>query len=218
MPLHTPDQLASASLVTAYVRGYQLTGNPDYLRSARKWALSGVPFVYLWGSPSDHGLQHAARVRLHPLEKHLLVGPPRAVGRRRLCLCTHPTGPVRRFAGLESTGSWHPDYGRTDAVSRRAECRPAAGRVRYRATAACAGQHQSLALVSLRLVLDGQLDSLAVATDGKHRIVAPFPVTLKDGKAEIQGKPGLRYQILLDGERVTDVESQGLDRLATAEK
>ena len=71
------------------------------------------------------------------------------------------------------------------------------------------------ALVSLRLVLDGQLDSLAVATDGKHRIVAPFPVTLKDGKAEIQGKPGLRYQVLLDGERVIDVESQGLDQLVT---
>ena len=68
------------------------------------------------------------------------------------------------------------------------------------------------ALVSLRLVLDGQLDSLAVATDGKHRILAPFPVTLKDGKAEIQGKPGLRYQVLLDGERVIDVESQGLDQ------
>ncbi|MHC4403190.1 MAG: hypothetical protein ACYTG0_26310, partial [Planctomycetota bacterium] len=48
VPLHTPDQLASAYLVWAYVRGYELTGNEEYLRHARKWALSGVPFVYLW--------------------------------------------------------------------------------------------------------------------------------------------------------------------------
>ena len=49
IPLHTPDQLASAYLVWAYTRGYQLTGNAEYLQQARKWALSGIPFTYLWG-------------------------------------------------------------------------------------------------------------------------------------------------------------------------
>ena len=49
IPLHTPDQLASAYLVWAYTRGYQLTGNAEYLREARRWALSGIPFTYLWG-------------------------------------------------------------------------------------------------------------------------------------------------------------------------
>ena len=48
IPLHTPDMLASAYLVWAYVRGYELTGNEEYLREARKWALTGIPFVYLW--------------------------------------------------------------------------------------------------------------------------------------------------------------------------
>ena len=67
------------------------------------------------------------------------------------------------------------------------------------------------AIVSLRLILDGQVDSLAVASDGKHRVAAPFPVTLKDGKARIEGKAGLAYQILVDGERVVDVESKGTD-------
>ena len=47
VPLHTPDILASAHLVLAYLRGYQLTGDPDLLEQARYWAWTGVPFVYL---------------------------------------------------------------------------------------------------------------------------------------------------------------------------
>ncbi|RME93184.1 MAG: hypothetical protein D6766_08645 [Verrucomicrobia bacterium] len=47
IPLHTPDILASAHLVAAWVRGYELTGNPEHLEQARYWAWTGVPFVYL---------------------------------------------------------------------------------------------------------------------------------------------------------------------------
>ncbi|MGC8666922.1 MAG: hypothetical protein ACP5VE_02235 [Chthonomonadales bacterium] len=47
VPLHTPDILASAHLVKAYTLGYALTGNADFLRKARYWAWTGVPFVYL---------------------------------------------------------------------------------------------------------------------------------------------------------------------------
>ena len=47
VPLHTPDILASAHLVLAHLRGYQLTGDPDLLEQARYWAWTGVPFVYL---------------------------------------------------------------------------------------------------------------------------------------------------------------------------
>lgn len=47
VPLHTPDILASAHLVKAYTLGYALTGNVDFLRKARYWAWTGVPFIYL---------------------------------------------------------------------------------------------------------------------------------------------------------------------------
>jgi hypothetical protein len=52
MPLHTPDILASAHMIRAYVYGYVLTGNADYLAQARYWAWSGVPFLYLV-NPTD---------------------------------------------------------------------------------------------------------------------------------------------------------------------
>lgn len=53
IPLHTPDILAAAHLVRAYVLGYELTGNREWLEQARYWAWTGVPFVYL--SPPTPG-------------------------------------------------------------------------------------------------------------------------------------------------------------------
>jgi len=56
IPLHTPDILASANLVKAYVLGYRITGDPLFLERAREWAWTGVPFIYLDpldGVPAD---------------------------------------------------------------------------------------------------------------------------------------------------------------------
>ena len=47
IPLHTPDILAAAHLVDAYVLGYEITGEECFLDQARYWAWTGVPFVYL---------------------------------------------------------------------------------------------------------------------------------------------------------------------------
>lgn len=47
IPLHTPDILASAHLVKAYMLGYELTGEPEFLEKAKHWAWTGVPFIYL---------------------------------------------------------------------------------------------------------------------------------------------------------------------------
>ena len=47
MPLHTPDVLASAHMVRAYLLGHIITGRPDHLEQAKYWAWTGVPFVFL---------------------------------------------------------------------------------------------------------------------------------------------------------------------------
>jgi hypothetical protein len=74
------------------------------------------------------------------------------------------------------------------------------------------------AWVSLRLVLDGELDSLAVASDGGRRVAAPFPVTIGQGQAHVQGRAGTKYQVLVDGRRIVDVRSQGDDVLPLGAK
>ncbi|MBI2300677.1 MAG: hypothetical protein HYU66_17350 [Armatimonadetes bacterium] len=48
VPVHTPDILASADCVDAFVKGYQLTGDAAWLKDAHSWARSGLPFVYVW--------------------------------------------------------------------------------------------------------------------------------------------------------------------------
>ncbi len=50
-PVHTPDILAAARAVDAYLVGYQLTGQTAYLDDARYWAMSGLPFLYVWEWP-----------------------------------------------------------------------------------------------------------------------------------------------------------------------
>jgi hypothetical protein len=66
-------------------------------------------------------------------------------------------------------------------------------------------------LVSLRLVLDGKVSSLSVASDGNLRVAAPFPVSLENGQARIQGRARVPYQLLVDGEQIVDVLSKGDD-------
>ena len=53
MPLHTPDVLASAYMVRAYMLGYLITGRQDHLEQAKYWAWTGVPFVFL-DNPTQH--------------------------------------------------------------------------------------------------------------------------------------------------------------------
>lgn len=55
VPLHTPDILASARLVQAYLLGYQLSGDNSFLEHAIAWAWTGVPFVYL-RNPTGHAV------------------------------------------------------------------------------------------------------------------------------------------------------------------
>jgi hypothetical protein len=66
-------------------------------------------------------------------------------------------------------------------------------------------------LANLRMRLDGCLDGLALASDGTHRVVAPFPVEIRDGAAHVQAGKGLSYQAVIDGERIVTIESAGLD-------
>jgi hypothetical protein len=50
VPVHTPDVLASAHGVQAYLEAYKITNKPSYLFEAVYWAYTGLPFVYLWNN------------------------------------------------------------------------------------------------------------------------------------------------------------------------
>jgi hypothetical protein len=48
VPVHTPDLLAAADAVDAYLEAYAISGDPRWLNNAVQWAERGLPFIYLW--------------------------------------------------------------------------------------------------------------------------------------------------------------------------
>lgn len=50
VPVHTPDILASAQAIQAYLEAYKITDDRSYLDTAIYWAHTGLPFVYLWNN------------------------------------------------------------------------------------------------------------------------------------------------------------------------
>ncbi|MBP5622294.1 MAG: hypothetical protein J6X44_09790, partial [Thermoguttaceae bacterium] len=48
LSLHTPDIMGSSRCAICNIFAYEGTGDRKYLDAARRWALTGIPFVYLW--------------------------------------------------------------------------------------------------------------------------------------------------------------------------
>ncbi|MGQ9562564.1 MAG: hypothetical protein ACUVTH_03445 [Thermogutta sp.] len=60
VPVHTPDVLAAADAVDAYIEAYRLSGAERWLKDAVLWAKRGIPFIYLGSDPEKPYLQGAS--------------------------------------------------------------------------------------------------------------------------------------------------------------
>lgn len=213
IPLHTPDQLASAYLVWAYARGFQLTGNAEYLQQARKWALSGIPFTYLW-----------SRYPIMAYATPPVYGATNWVAPNWMGLPVQWVGGVYAYALTllaphEHTLDWN-HVARGILISAQQQQYPDGPNVGLLPDSFnIAHQRRQpadinpCALASLQMALDGQVDFLSVAVDGHRRVAAPFPVTLRDGVAHVEGRAGVAYQLIVDGKQIIDVNSQGSDEV-----
>jgi hypothetical protein len=61
LPLHVPDVLAVPHCMNALLDGYEATWDAGYLQQARRWALRGIPFIYLWNAP-DRPIMRGASI------------------------------------------------------------------------------------------------------------------------------------------------------------
>jgi hypothetical protein len=217
-PLHTPDILASAYLVQAYVRGYELTGQSDYLVRAHTWATTGLPFVYQWSAEPTMAYATIAVFGATGWRAPNWMGLPvqwcgydYAYALTMLAPLDHSMDWKQVATGILTTAEQM-----QFPSGEFAGCEPDSFNL--------AQQHRNgpainpCALVSLSLVLEGKLDSLAVATGEGHRVVAPFPVTIRDGAAHIEARSGVAYQVVVDGERIVQINSRGGDTVALAAK
>ncbi len=210
-PLHTPDILASARLVQAYIRGYELTGKQEYLDRARAWAVSGLPFVYQWSckpvmvyattpvfgatnwrAPNWIGLPVEWCGYDYAYSLTMLMPYDQTLEWRQLAEGILVASEQMQYADGAYAGCVPDSFDLPTQTRRPPAINPCS-------------------VVSLRFALEGKRDSLAVAVGDMHRVVSPFPVTIRGGKARICAKQGITYQVLVDGRRLVDVASVGKD-------
>jgi len=60
VPVHTPDVLAAADAVDAYLEAYRIDGDRHWLEQAVKWARAGLPFIYLWNASEYPFMRYAS--------------------------------------------------------------------------------------------------------------------------------------------------------------
>ncbi|MBI4326230.1 MAG: hypothetical protein HY674_13345, partial [Chloroflexi bacterium] len=59
-PVHSPDILAAADAVEAYLEAYRYAGDRHFLDEAIRWAWRGLPFLYMWNPPGNEMLRYAS--------------------------------------------------------------------------------------------------------------------------------------------------------------
>jgi hypothetical protein len=214
LSLHTPDLLAAAYLVWSYTRGYELTGNPNYLEQARRWAWCGLPFIYQWNRLPVQAYASIPVFGATVYREPNWIGLPVQwcgviYGYALTMLAPHdPSFDWKHLAGGLLVAAEQMQY----PAGPRAGCLPDFYLLREQRQAG-PSLNPSL-IVSLQWALAGKIDGLAVASNARHRIVAPFPVSIDGDVARVQGEAGAHYQVLIDNQRVVDLTSRGSDTIA----
>lgn len=211
IPLHTPDILAAAKCCMAYLRGYELTDRADYLELARRWAIRGLPFLYLWddkpvmryGSVAVLGatdwtgvvwiglpVQWCGSVYAYALTE--LAKHDSSLDWKQIAEGILITAEQMQYPDGEFAGTLPDSFNLGDQRRLPAYVNPCV-------------------LVALREKLAGRNDSVSVAANSQFRVVAPFPVRIQNEQALVQGKAGVSYQIIVNGTQIVGVESRGED-------
>ena len=205
IPLHTPDILASGRIAKSYILGYKLTGNKKYLKAARKWSLSGIPFVYLWGN--------------QPVMEYATIAVLGATG----WIAPNWIGLPVQWCGLVYADAILDlaEYDKTLDWEKLAKGIFICGeQMQYTEGKTIGTLPDSFTLkTQTRNIYDigplmlmqfqrrfaGKPTGIYVSYDKSDRITAPFPVKIKDGKAIIDAKKGLNYQVIIN-QKVLDVK------------
>ncbi|MGL4594005.1 MAG: hypothetical protein ACRCUY_04660 [Thermoguttaceae bacterium] len=203
-PYHTPDLLTAAHIVWLSVWAFEFSGDESYLDLAKRFAHLGLPFVYQWTDskimlyvtvpklggterqlPRWFGISQTRVGLIYAYSLNLLAKHDKTLSWKRVA-----TGILHSIESMQySTG---PDAG----------CIPDIFVLQTQEHASW--QINPCALVSLRMAIEGKVDSLFVLQDGDDRYTSPFPIRIKSGKLEAVEVPSNQpFQILKNGNRVT---------------
>lgn len=212
-PLHAPDLLASTLLVQAYVRGFELTGNREFLRLAVRWALSGIPYVYLWSERPIMAYATIGTLCATHYQAPVWIGRPvqwmgivyadalldlaphdQSVDWQRLSLGILRCAEQMQYTEGPSRGLLPDSFVPRSQQGHPYDINPST-------------------LIWLRLRHQGTSPGLSMAIGATHRLASPFPVRLERGHATVIAPAGTRYQVIVDGVEVREITSLGEDHI-----
>lgn len=227
LSIHTPDIMGSSRLVLSNVLAYEATGEEKYLDAARRWAISGLPFVYLWEDPDLKAWSgdKYPEGEYQPMMRYATIAvfgatswvAPNWMGRPVQWCGLDYAHALLLLSRYDSTLDWH-KIG--EGIVASAECQlcledekigllPDSFQLdtqeRYPYWINPTAVHL------LRRIADGRHTSLSVVDAGGRRIASPYPAVVDGGKVKIAAPKGARYQILLDGTELREILSTGED-------
>jgi hypothetical protein len=222
LSLHTPDIMGASRMCMANVWAFEATGDKKYLDHARRWAITGLPFVYFWERKPLAGKD----------DPIMLYATTPVFG------ATHWTAPnwiglPVQWCGLDyaeacfmlskhdQTVDWKKI---SEGILRTAERMqytdgPSIGLLpdayKLETQIPLPFDINPSVLIQQRRRLQGNLASLdiALSADKKHRVVSPYKTTIEGNTAIIEGVAGTTYQIIVNGNDVKTIESKGTDHI-----
>ena len=221
LSVHTPDIMGASRCCMANVLCYEATGEKKYLDAAVRWALTGIPFVYLWEDPElTPGKQPMMRYATIAVFGATSWVAPNWMGRpvqwcgldyARACLM---------LAKHDNTLDWR-KIGVGIVAS--AECQlvenepgmngllPDSFQIKTQKKYLC--NINPTAVSMMRRVIDGNPTCGSVVDCGEYRVLSPFPARVENNVVKINAEKGLEYQVLINGKEVRTIKSQGEDTL-----
>lgn len=235
LPLHAPDLLAAAHAVRANVLGYRLMAEDEarstepagddfkaarWLAEARRHALLGLPFVYLWGTANS-----APAAGKAPIDDYATIAAYAATNWQapvwiglpvQWCGLVYARA-LAELAPLDPTFPWATIARGILATGEAMQhvdgpligCLPDAFRLADQVPLPASINPCTLA--NLRLQLDGVAHDLARVRVLRHVVVGPWPMTARTSASgngsvqlDVHAPAGSHYQLAVDGKRIVD--------------
>lgn len=220
LSLHTPDVMGASRCVLANVLAYEATGEEQYLDAARRWALTGLPFVYQWENdeitPGEQPIMRYATIAVFGATNW---ASPNWMGRPVQWCGLDYAYALILLAKHESTLPWAKI---AEGIVASAECQLMEDgdfigllpdSVNIETQERYGAYINPVVVWQLRQMIEGNPTNLSVVDCGDARVVSPYPARVEDGVVKISAKEGVAYQVMVNGTEIITTDSQGEDEL-----
>lgn len=232
LSLHTPDIMGSSRCCMANVWAYEATGEQKYLDAAVRWAITGLPFVYLWEDRTLRDFESLDKpvdgpVDRQPMMKYATIAVFGATG----WVSPNWMGRPVQWCGLDYAHAliMLDKYDKTldwrkiaEGIVASAECQlcvredligllPDSFQIDTQERYPC--YINPCVVYMLRRILDGEHTNMSVVDVKGVRLASPFPAKVEGDVVKISAPKGVSYQIMINGEEIRTVESQGEDEI-----